>query len=44
MLDEAQVNMALGVDCFTVLMQYYHRKIAENNPKTIRADDICEKT
>ena len=35
--------MVLGVDCFTVLMQYCPSEIAENNFKTIRADNIYEK-
>ena len=36
---ETQVNVALGVDCFTVLMQYYPSETAENNPNTTGADD-----
>ena len=42
-LDETQVNMVLGVDCFNVLKQYYTSEIPENNPNTIRVDDIYEK-
>jgi len=40
MLDGIQVNMVLGVNCFTELTQYYPSEIAENNPNKIRANDI----